>query len=72
MKTKIINVVSDDANDADEPQYVTLEEYNRTHSRVPWWKTLETQMLSNSRRDATCGERSAFEQRLWDQARGIK
>lgn len=72
MNVKIINAVSDDTKDADEPQYVTLEEYNRTHSRVPWWKTLETQMLENSRRDATRGERSVFEQRLWDQARGIK
>ena len=51
--------------------YQSLDEYNRQNPpRVPRWKELEEQMLANSRRDATRGERSAAEQALWEQVSG--
>lgn len=51
--------------------YQSLDEYNRQNPpRVPKWKELENEMLANSRRDATRGERSAAEQALWEQVSG--
>lgn len=49
----------------------TIEEYDRTHPvRRPRWQVLEADMLANSRRDATRGERLALERRLWMQIGG--
>ena len=69
MNVKIINAASDE----DEvPRYISLEEDDRVnHSRRPWWQSLEAEMLANSRRDATRGERSPFEEKLWNQIRGL-
>lgn len=51
--------------------YQSLDEYNRQNPpRVPKWKELENEILANSRRDATRGERSAAEQALWNQVSG--
>ena len=51
--------------------YQSLDEYNRQNPpRVPKWKELENEMLANSRRDATRGERSAAESKLWEQVSG--
>lgn len=59
-------------NTDDDRPYVSLEENERVHhSRRPWWQRLEAEMLANSRRDATRGERSQFERQLWNQIRGI-
>lgn len=69
MNTKIIATPEPDD---DVPQYISLEEDDRVnHSRRPWWKSLEAEMLANSRRDATRGERSPIEEKLWNQVRGL-
>ena len=51
--------------------YQSLDEYNRMNPpRRSKWEDLENEMLANSRRDATRGERSAAEQALWEQVSG--